>query len=112
MIAILNSDVQDELIEMMGEVEFQELLIEAAQKFAERSEALRSYLDAADWTLARSMAHKIKGSMGTLGYQALFQSLDSFEMQLLSVPVQLPTRMELEQIKNVIAQTKLALPSV
>jgi HPt (histidine-containing phosphotransfer) domain-containing protein len=112
MIAIVNASVQEELVEMMGEEEFQDLLKEAAHKFSERTDSLFKFIDSADWLQARSMAHKIKGSMGTLGYDSLFHTLDELELRLLNVPPEVPTSSEIDQIKNVVAQTKMALPPI
>lgn len=112
MIAIVNASIQEELVEMMGSEEFEDLLNEAAHQFEERSAGLMTFLNTADWSQARAMAHKIKGSMGTLGYDALFQSLDALERRLLVDPIDAPSAAEVEEIRQVISQTKMALPAI
>ena len=112
MISIVNQQIQAELIEMMGEDDWQELLLEAASQFAERAQVLNDAIAKEDWANVRSMAHKIKGSMGSLGYDALFNALDSLEAQLLSQPPQLPTVDDLLKIRNVLTETALVLPAV
>lgn len=94
---------------MMGEDEFRDLLQEALVQFEDRAEELLRAFDAEAWELARSLAHKIKGSMGTLGYDALFSSLDALEQQLLATPIVLPTKHAIEEIKSIIEKTKKAL---
>lgn len=112
MISIVNHQSQAELIEMMGEDDWQELLLEAATQFAERVQVLNEAIAKEDWANVRSMAHKIKGSMGSLGYDAVFNALDTLEAQLLSQPQQLPSADFLLKIRNVLNETSLALPAV
>jgi len=111
MIAIVNQTTQNDLIELMGEEDFQELLVEAAVQFKERVQALELAIEQADWGSVRTLAHKIKGSMGSLGYDALFQVLDSVERTLLEAPNHSPQVEELNQIKNIVLATTQALPS-
>jgi HPt (histidine-containing phosphotransfer) domain-containing protein len=112
MISIVNQQIQAELTEMMGEDDWKELLSEAATQFAERAQVLNEAIAQEDWAKVRSMAHKIKGSMGSLGYDAIFKVLDALEAQLLSQPPQLPTADELQKIRNILTETALALPAV
>jgi len=112
MISIVNQQSQAELIEMMGEDDWQELLLEAATQFAERVQVLNEAIVKEDWASVRSMAHKIKGSMGSLGYDSVFNALDTLEVQLLSQPPQLPSADDLLKIRNVLTETALALPAV
>jgi HPt (histidine-containing phosphotransfer) domain-containing protein len=104
MISIVNQQIQAELTEMMGEDDWKELLSEAATQFAERAQVLNEAIAQED--------HKIKGSMGSLGYDAIFKVLDALEAQLLSQPPQLPTADELQKIRNILTETALALPAV
>lgn len=112
MIAIVNSHTQNDLIELMGADEFQDLLVEAAIQFKERAAALTMALSQQKWTDVRGLAHKIKGSMGSLGYDALFQVLDGLEAGLLKEPVQLPTAEGIDEVHEALEKTRLALPAV
>lgn len=112
MISIVNQQIQAELIEMMGEDDWQELLLEAATQFVVRTKALNDAIASEDWGSVRSMAHKIKGSMGSLGYDAVFNALDVLEAQLLSQPPQMPSVDDLQKIRNVLTETALVLPAV
>ncbi len=111
MIAIVNQTTHNDLIELMGEEDFQELLVEAAVQFKERAHALELAIEQADWAAVRSLAHKIKGSMGSLGYDALFQVLDLVERTLLEAPNHPLQVADLNQIKNIMLATSQALPS-
>lgn len=111
MIAIVNQKIQDELVELMGADDLHELLQEAAVQFDERIAVLETVWMQRDWAATRAMAHKIKGSMGSLGYEACFHALDGLERQLLSLPVQVPTALELGQIKEILIKTRQALAS-
>ena len=111
MIAIVNQKIQDELAELMGADDLYELLQEAAVQFDERIAVLETAWMQEDWAATRAMAHKIKGSMGSLGYDACFHALDGLERQLLSQPAQVPTAVELGQIKEILIKTRQALAS-
>lgn len=111
MIAIVNQQTQNDLIELMGDDDFQELLQEAAVQFKERVQGLQSAIVTKDWEAVRGMAHKIKGSMGSLGYDALFLSLDGLERKLLERPNEAPSAEDLAQIENVLMLTSQMLPS-
>lgn len=112
MMEIVNQATQDELLDLMGPEEFQELLQEAAQEFAASTSKLLPLLDAADWAPARALAHKVKGSMGSLGYDALFATLDALEKRLLAQPVDAPDAADVARIRQVIDDTRAALPAV
>jgi len=110
MIATVNQTTQNDLIELMGQEDFKELLVEAAVQFKERTQALEFAIGQEDWEAVRSLAHKIKGSMGSLGYDALFQVLDSVERKLLEAPNHPPSVEDLNQVKNILVATTQALP--
>ncbi len=109
MISIVNDTIQTELAEMMGEEEFRDLLKEALVQFEQRIKELMHAIETKAWESARSLAHKIKGSMGSLGYDAIYVSLDALEARLLATPMNLPTQSDLEEIKSIIEETTKAL---
>lgn len=110
MIAIVNQQIQSDLKEMMGAEDFEGLLLDAATQFRERAKALEAAIDCKEWEGVRSMAHKIKGSMGSLGYDALFLVLDELEKKLLVTPDEAPDNVLIDSLKTIISATERALP--
>ncbi len=66
MIAIVNSHTQNDLIELMGADEFQDLLVEAAIQFKERAAALTMALSQQKWRCQRLGAQN-QGINGFVG---------------------------------------------
>lgn len=112
MIAIVNPTTQQDLLDLMGPEEFRELLLEARVQFGEQAAALGAALSCQNWVISRSLAHKMKGSMGSLGYDALFHAMNELEARLREPNQSPPDSTEVAALQNVIEQTRQALLAV
>jgi HPt (histidine-containing phosphotransfer) domain-containing protein len=112
MISTVNRQTQLNLIEMMGEKAFQALIAESIPFFVEKSSQLMLTLHNEDWAKARAVSHAFKGTFGTMGYEALFHTLDVLEQQLKIRPPNVPDWQAMQHIQHVLQHTEAALRAV
>lgn len=109
MIKLVNSETQNELLDIMGAEELRDLMREASQEFQEQAPPLQLAMQSSDWLQVRVLAHKIKGLIGSLGYERLYSTLNDLEQQLLAVPPRLPDLSQITAIGQTLADTRFAL---
>lgn len=96
--AIINLEIQSELVELIGIEEMRELVREASLEFQEIALPLKDVLRDGDWQNVRSLSHKLKGLIGSLGYERLYSDLNDLEKQLLNQPPCLPEEAQIAQL--------------
>lgn len=107
--AIVNPETQGELLELIGIDELRELVREANLEFQEIVPPLKTVLHDGDWQNVRSLSHKLKGLIGSLGYERLYTELHALEKQLAAQPQHLPQETQIAQLMQSMEDTQSAM---
>lgn len=105
----LNTDVLQELQSFMEPDEFRAFLQTACDKLAQQAPVLRQQVTEKNWEDARRIAHRLKGTVGSLGCDSLYAELHSLEEGLRQIPRVLPTAQTMNAIIVVTQTTLVAL---
>lgn len=105
----LNEPVLAELQSFMAPDEFMEWMEAAQQKLLEQAPVLLQRLADQQWDEARRLAHRLKGTLGSLGCDKLFSALHSLEEGLRQTPPLLPQAQDMAELDLTIQATLQAL---
>lgn len=87
----LNLSVLQELKEFMDEEEFREFIQDAHDQLKQQGEQLLLQMARANWASAQHLAHRLKGTMGSLGCEDLHVVLQILEAGFRETPAAAPT---------------------
>ena len=105
----LNASVLGELKTFMNTDEFIEFMDEAHQKLHQQAPALLGCIAEKNCDEARRLAHRLKGTLGSLGCDKLFAALHSLEEGLRQTPPLLPQAQAMAELDLTIQATLQAL---
>ena len=105
----LNEPVLAELRTFMAPDEFMAWLEAAQQKLVAQAPVLLQSLDDQAWEEARRLAHRLKGTLGSLGCDTLYAALHTLEQGLRSTPPRTPQAQEMAELSVTLQATELAL---
>jgi HPt (histidine-containing phosphotransfer) domain-containing protein len=105
----LNASVLGDLKTFMNTDEFIEFMDEAHQKLHQQAPALLGCIAEKNWGEARRLAHRLKGTLGSLGCDKLFAALHSLEEGLRQTPPLLPQAQDMAELDLIIQSTLQAL---
>ncbi len=105
----LNAAVLSELQSFMDEDEFPEFMRTAHQKLQHQGPLLLAYLTDHRSDEARRLAHRLKGTMGSLGCDKLYSALHALELGLRQTPPVLPQAKRIEELSLTLQETLQAL---
>ncbi len=89
--ATLNFTVLQELKEFMDDDEFREFIQEAHDQLEQQGALLMTEMSRANWAAAQRLAHRLKGTMGSLGCENLHDVLQVLEAGFRETPAAAPT---------------------
>lgn len=105
----LNEPVLAELRSFMAPDEFMAWLEAAQQKLVAQAPVLLQSLDDQAWEEARRLAHRLKGTLGSLGCDRLYAALNTLEEGLRQTPPLTPQAQEMAELNAILLATELAL---
>lgn len=105
----LNESVLAELRSFMASDEFMEWMEAAQQKLLAQAPVLLQSLADQQWEEARRLAHRLKGTLGSLGCDRLYAALNTLEEGLRQTPVLTPQAQALAELNAILQATELAL---
>lgn len=105
----LNEPVLAELQSFMEKHEFMALMEAALQKLLEQAPVLLQSLADQQWDEARRLAHRLKGTLGSLGCDTLYAALHTLEEGLRCTPPLTPQAQAMAELTVTLQATELAL---
>lgn len=107
--ATLNFTVLQELREFMDEDEFREFMQEALDQLEQQGALLMTEMSRANWAAAQRLAHRLKGTMGSLGCENLHDVLQVLEAGFRETPPAAPTPVAWDALEAAQQSTLTAL---
>jgi HPt (histidine-containing phosphotransfer) domain-containing protein len=105
----LNAAVLGELQSFMDADEFVAFIQRALQKLQQQAPVLLACIADQHWDEARHLAHRLKGTLGSLGCERLAAALNSLEEGLRQKPPCLPQAQTMAGLEFTIQETLSAL---
>jgi HPt (histidine-containing phosphotransfer) domain-containing protein len=106
---ILNEETLKSFKEIMDVQQYQQLIQFACNELAKGQSMMTTHLSQSEWDEVRFLAHKLKGSMGSLGCDRLFNLLNVLEKQLKEQPAKLPNQTQIDEVLQTLDTTLRAL---
>ena len=106
---LLNLATLRELEDLLPADSLVDFLEQARQDMVDSVPVMQQQFAAGDWQALKQMAHRLKGTLGSLGCDAVFASLSSLEADLRAEPPRLPGATTLEDLAMVIDATSRRL---
>ncbi len=106
---VLNPETLETFKDLLEPEELQDFLRRAQQELERSVQKMQQHFAAQEWPSLQAAAHRLKGSLGSLGCDALFQALDRLEEQLRAQPSVAPTAAQMQAITDISTQTALRL---
>jgi HPt (histidine-containing phosphotransfer) domain-containing protein len=105
----LNEPVLAELQSFMAPDEFMEWMEAAQQKLLEQAPVLLQRLADQQWEEARRLAHRLKGTLGSMGCDRLYAALNTLEEGLRQTPPVTPQAQAMAELNAILQATERAL---
>lgn len=106
---MINPDTLETFRDILDPDEFKDFFLRASQELDRSHSLMQAHFAAKEWDGLRSVAHRLKGSLGSVGCDNLFLKLEELEEQLRNEPIQVPLPSHMQAIANVANQTQLQL---
>jgi HPt (histidine-containing phosphotransfer) domain-containing protein len=102
---ILNEETLKSFKEIMDAQQYQQLIQFACNELAKGQSLMTNHFNQSEWDEIRFLAHKLKGSMGSLGCDQLFNLLNVLEKQLKEQPAKLPDQTQIDEVLQTLDTT-------
>lgn len=106
---IVNIETLNNLREFMSPDEVSDLLQKVLVEINRSSALLGVHFEAKDWPALRAVAHRLKGSLGSVGCDAIYSGLDKLELNLMSQPIAEPTQFQFRELMSLLDTTHRTL---
>jgi HPt (histidine-containing phosphotransfer) domain-containing protein len=106
---MINSDTLETFRDILDPEEFKDFFQRASQELDRSHSLMQAHFAAQEWDALRSVAHRLKGSLGSVGCDVLFSKLEKLEMQLRNEPLQVPLPNQMQIISETAQKTLLQL---
>lgn len=106
---LINNDTVETFREILDPDEFKDFFLRAQQELERSHQQMQAHFAAQDWARLKAVAHRLKGSLGSVGCDALFWKLDEIEEQLRQEPVQAPGLTQMQAISEIAQATQRLL---
>jgi len=106
---LLNADTIATFRELMDEDELRDFLQQAAQLLDGGRHALLAALRESQWETAARLAHRLKGGLGSVGCDALYERLAELEKNLKNAPPLPPDASAVDDLAALLGATLTAL---
>lgn len=102
---LLNQATVESFQELMEPQELQDFLKRAHQELLRSHDLMQQHFVANEWPALRSVAHRLKGSLGSIGCDALYAALEHIETQLLASPPVPPSSAKMVDLAGLVEKT-------
>lgn len=102
---LLNPDTIESFQELMEPQELKDFLGRAHQELLRSHTLMQKYFADGEWPALRSVAHRLKGSLGSIGCDALYTQLEQIEVRLMQEPPEPPTEAGMVQLRELVEKT-------
>lgn len=106
---MINSDTLETFRDILDPEEFKGFFQRASQELDRSHSLMQVHFAAQEWDGLRSVAHRLKGSLGSIGCDILFSKLEKLEEQLRKEPIQVPLPNQMQTISETAHKTLLQL---
>lgn len=106
---LLNQTTVESFRELMEPQELQDFLQRAQQELLRSHGLMQQHFTASEWPALRSVAHRLKGSLGSIGCDALCAELERIEMALLASPAIPPSEPQMADLAQLVEKTAAQL---
>lgn len=109
---LLNIETVKSFQEFLDPGELKDFFKRAAIELSASQHLMQINYVANDWGSLQALAHRLKGSLGSLGCDQLFAALEQIEDQLRMIPIKLPTNNQMTELQIIITATLFSLKNV
>jgi len=102
---LINLETLETFRDILDPVEFKDFFLRAQQELTRSLQQMETLFEAQDWAGLKAVAHRLKGSLGSVGCDALFSKLDELEEQLRKEPVQMPEWVQMHALFKIAQDT-------
>ncbi len=106
---MINPDTLEIFRDILDPEEFKDFFQRASQELDRSHSMMQAHFAAQEWDGLRSVAHRLKGSLGSVGCDNLFSKLELLEEQLRKEPIQVPLQNQMQIISEIANKTRLEL---
>lgn len=97
----LNPETLASLAEFMSPAELRDFLGRVHAEWRASWPVLQAQLHAQEWLAAQKQAHRLKGALGSVGCEALYDALNDLENALREMPPRAPSAPDLARLSDV-----------
>ena len=98
--------------ELMEPDELRDFLARVGQDMVAAHAALLQLHQSQDWLALQKLAHRLKGSLGSVGCDALFAQLNKVDAQLIATPARPPSDEDMAALSQVMTATAQRLQAL
>lgn len=102
---LMNPNTLATFRELMEPDELREFLERVQQEMLRAHAQMQAAHAAEDWHALQKLAHRLKGSLGSVGCDALFTALNQLDTQLQASPIRPPAPAQMAGLSAVVAST-------
>lgn len=106
---LINTETLETFRDLLEPDDFQDFFLRAHQELERSLRQMQVDFSDQEWTRLKASAHRLKGSLGSVGCDALFSKLDQLEMQLSTDPLQVPDSLQMQALTEVARATSVQL---
>lgn len=104
----LNPETLSSLQDFMSGDELREFLGRVHDEWLSAWPQLQAHILAKDWLAVQKLAHRLKGSVGTVGCDGLYAALNDLENDLREDPQRLPDKLDIDRLQGAAANAEQA----
>jgi HPt (histidine-containing phosphotransfer) domain-containing protein len=106
---LINPETLETFQDLLDVHEFKDFFLRAQKELERSIHQIHALFEANEWAGLKGSAHRLKGSLGSVGCDALFLKLDQLEEQLRAEPMQIPNLVQIQELIKVAQETHLRL---
>lgn len=106
---LINNETVATFRDLLEPDEFKDFFLRAQQELERSHQQMQVHFAAQEWQRLKTVAHRLKGSLGSVGCDALFLKLDEIEEQLRQEPVQSPGLTQMQAMSEIAQETQRLL---
>lgn len=106
---LINFETLETFREILDPDELKDFFLRAKQELDRSLHQLEENFAAQEWSELAASAHRLKGSLGSVGCDALFSRLDKLEDQLRTEPISKPELMQIQELVEIAQKTSALL---
>lgn len=99
-VVLINTETLAIFRDLLDPDEFKDFFLRAQQELERSRHQMEVHFAAREWEGLRATAHRLKGSLGSVGCDALFAKLDELEQQLCADPITEPGSLQMQDLSD------------